>query len=151
MKDFRPTSAAFATYAPVFPKQHRTAAMRAGLQYERRVLRKLKLMFPGAKLSPWITYKAPPHSGTICQPDALVPLPDGRLIIVEIKLSRMAPVRQKLMQFYGPIVQLLYPKHKLCYLQIYKNVRPGAHKRPVNFFDLETLKPGVYKECQLLA
>jgi hypothetical protein len=150
MKEFRPTSATFATWAPVFPAQVRTAAMRAGLRYERAILRKLQLLYPGTKPSPWIVYKSPGKSG-VCQPDALVLLPDGRLILVEIKLSRMAPVRQKLMKFYGPLVQLLYPKASLCYLQIYKNARRNAHKRPVSFFDLETLKPGVYRECQFLA
>ena len=124
--------------------------MRAGLRYERAILRKLKLLYPGTKASPWIVYKSPDKSG-ICQPDALVLLPDNRIIIVEIKLSRMAPVRQKLMKFYGPLVQLLYPGRQLCYLQIYKNTKPAAHKRPVSFFNLETLKPGVYRECQSLA
>lgn len=123
--------------------------MRAGLAYERRVLRKLKLLYPDLKASPWIVYKAPKKSG-ICQPDALLVLPDGRLIVIEIKLSRMPQVRQKLMQFYGPLVQLLYPKHKLCYLQIYKNTKPSAHKRPVNFYELETIKPGTYRECHHL-
>lgn len=150
MKNFRPTSAAFAAVAPVFPAQVRTAAMRAGLRYERAILRKLQLLYPGTKPSPWILYKSPSKSG-ICQPDALIRLPNNRVVVVEIKLSRMAPVRAKLMNFYGPLVQLLYPDHQLCYLQIYKNARRGAHKRPVSFFDLETLKPGVYKECQLLS
>jgi hypothetical protein len=150
MKDFRPTSAAFATQAPVFPAQTRTAAMRAGLRYERAILRKLKLLYPGTKTSPWIVYRSPGKSG-VCQPDALVLLPNGHIIIIEIKLSRMAPVRQKLMKFYGPLVELLYLGRPLCYLQVYKNTRRGAHKRPVSFFDLETLKPGVYKECQLLS
>jgi hypothetical protein len=150
MKEFRPTSASFTMSAPVFPAQMRTAAMRAGLRYERAILRKLKLMYPGTKTSPWILYKSPGKSG-ICQPDALVLLPSNHIILIEIKLSRMAPVRQKLMKFYGPLVQLLYPSCTISYLQIYKNARRGAHKRPVSFFDLENLKPGVYRECQLLA
>jgi len=124
--------------------------MRAGLRYEKSILRKLQVLYPGTKLSPWLVYKAPQKSG-ICQPDALVIFPDGRLVVVEVKLTRMPQVRQKLMKFYGPLVQLLYPKHELCYLQIYKNASRSAHKKPISLFELETLKPGIYRECQFLS
>lgn len=62
----------------------------------------------------------------------------------------MRPVRQKLMQFYGPVVGAIYKDVKLSYLQIYKNAKPASHKKALSIYKLDELVAGKYKECQWL-
>ena len=140
----------YAETEPFFPDQKRTAAQKAGLRYEASVVKRLKALYKDVRAGPWILYKAANMSG-ICQPDALVWINSKLLVVVEVKLSRQQTARDKLLHFYGPLVERLHPNVDLAYLQIYKNVRKGAHKRTVPFYGLdETLRAGRYKECQIL-
>jgi hypothetical protein len=77
-------------------------------------------------------------------------LADDHICIVEIKLSWMRPVRKKLLEFYGPIVQAIYPEARLSFLQIYKNAKPQSHKKPISIYALGGLPTNKYKECQWL-
>ena len=143
------SEARYADYVPVFPTQQRTAAQKAGISFEKAVIKKLTFLYGEVKPGPWLYYRTPKKAG-VCQPDALVELPDNRLCVVEVKQSWMRPVRQKLLNFYGPIVELIHPDKKICYLQVYKNAKPSAHKKPVSIYELELLEPNKYKECQWL-
>jgi len=144
-----PVVGRYADYVPEFQKTKRTAAQQAGLSFEKAVLKKLKAIYGTVEASPWLYYQTPKRSG-ICQPDALLRLADDHICIVEIKLSWMRPVRQKLMQFYGPVVAAIYPDAKLSYLQIYKNVKPSSHKKSLSIYGLDAMPLGKYKECQWL-
>ena len=140
----------YADHAPVFPVQVRTAAQRAGLRYEASVVKRLQSLYKDVRKGPWIVYRAANKSG-ICQPDALVWLPDKLLLVVEIKLSHQRNARDKLMNFYGPLVERLHPGASLAYLQVFKNTKPGAHKRLVPFYEIDQhMKAGKYRECQIL-
>jgi len=140
----------YADYAPVFPAQVRTAAQKAGLRYEAAVVRRLKTMFKDVREGPWILYKAANKSG-ICQPDALVWLDGKFVLVVEVKLTHQSPARSKLVDFYGPLVQELHKSADVAYLQVFKNTKPAAHKRLVPFYEIaEHMKPGKYRECQIL-
>jgi len=144
-----PITARYADFSPQFPEQERTNAQQAGLKYERDVLRQMGLLYKNVKPSPWLLYKASNTSG-ICQPDALWFLTPKHICIVEIKLTWVRNARDKLLNFYGPVVEAAHKNCKVSYLQIYKNTKPASHKRKLNFFELETLKPGIYKECHYI-
>lgn len=144
-----PLVARYAEYAPAFAEQKRTAAQQAGISYEKAVQKKLTLLYGKVEASPWFYYKTPGRSG-VCQPDALVWLADDHLCIVEIKLSWMRPVRQKLVSFYGPVVAACHKNVKLSFLQIYKNAKPAAHKNALSIYKLDETPIGKYKECQWL-
>ena len=146
----RLAEARYATYAPVFPEQKRTNAQRAGLAYEANVIKRLKSLHPQIEAQPWLYYRPVAQGGAICQPDVLVWLPDNRLLIVEIKLSWVRSARSKLLDFYGPIVQQIHPTKDLCYLQVYKNTKKGAHKRTLSLYELETIANGAYRDCHHL-
>lgn len=149
MKLGAPLTARYASYEPDFPEQKKTAAQKAGLAYERAVLKKLGKLHTKVEVGPWLYYKSPQKSG-ICQPDGLVWLPRNRLCVVEVKLSWKAPARQKLLEFYGPIVQAIYPAQELCFLQIYKNTKKAAHKKTLSIYDIADIEVGKYRECQWL-
>ena len=144
-----PVVARYADYVPAFQKTKRTAAQQAGISFEKTVLKKLALIYGKVEASPWLYYKTPKRSG-ICQPDALLWLAPDHICIVEIKLSWMRPVRQKLMQFYGPVVAAIHKDVKLSYLQVYKNAKPSSHKKALSIYKLDELVAGKYKECQWL-
>lgn len=145
----RPLSARYADYVPVFPERQHTSAQRAGLKFEKDVIRRLQLLHTRVVPGPWLYYKAGRSSG-VCQPDALVWLDEKLLCVVECKLSWVRGARLKLLTFYGPILQAIHPDVELCYLQVYKNARKGCHKRKLTLYELDKLKKGQYKECQAL-
>ncbi len=150
MKLIPPISAWLLDEAPVFPGEDApTAAQLAGLRYERRVVGALEKLYRQVVPGPWIGYRSRQKSG-ICQPDALVWLDSDKLLVVEVKLSWQRTARQKLMTFYGPLVQEIYNPKEMAYVQIYKNWKRGAHKKPLNFYELDAdFKKGKYRECQL--
>lgn len=147
MKLGSPVVARYADYVPQFPKQKRTKAQQAGISFERAVQKRLTFLYSKVESSPWLHFKTPRRSG-VCQPDALIWLSDNHICIVEVKLSWMRPARKKLLEFYGPIVQAIYPDATLSYLQVYKNAKSSSHKKPLSIYKLEEIPPTKYKECQ---
>lgn len=119
----------------------------AGLRYERRVCDALSSRYPNVLRSPWIKYRNGTKYFNFCQPDAII-FHEDRVIIIEIKLTHTRSARQKLISFYGPILQHIYPDHTQSYVQIYRNWRPRAHKEPYDINDLLKVPKGLYRECQ---
>jgi hypothetical protein len=144
-----PVVGRYADFVPEFEQTKRSTAQQAGISFEKAVLKKLTSIYGKVESSPWLHYKTPKRSG-ICQPDALLWLADDHICVVEIKLSWMRPVRQKLMQFYGPIVASIHKDAKLSYLQIYKNAKTSSHKKALSIYSLDEMPLGKYKECQWL-
>ena len=144
-----PVIGRYADYVPEFERGQRTTAQQSGISFEKAVLKKLTSIYGKVEPSPWLYYKTPKRSG-ICQPDALLWLNDTHLCVVEIKLSWMRPVRQKLMTFYGPVVQAIHPTATLSYLQVYKNAKSDSHKKSLSIYKLDEIPMGKYKECQWL-
>lgn len=150
MKLRGPLTARYADYAPTFPAQVRTAAQRAGLRYEASVVKRLRTIVEKVEAGPWLVYRAANKAG-ICQPDALAWLSDKFVVVVEVKLTHQQNARPKLVDFYGPLVQKVHPAAEVAYLQVFKNTKPAAHKRLVPFYEIpEHMKPGKYRECQIL-
>jgi hypothetical protein len=143
-----PVKAEWAKEPPEFPNAlPPTAAMQAGINYEKAVLKKLEKIYRNVKASPWILYKSITRNG-ICQPDGLIFLAADHVVLVEIKLSHVRAAREKLMHFYRPLIEYLYPGTTVTCLQIYKNSRRGAHKKPHSIYSLDaSLKKGTYNEC----
>jgi len=139
--------ASYAKFVPDFGISTPTAAQRAGISFEKAVQKKLAFLYPRVEPGPWLYYKTE-KTANVCQPDALVWLAENKVCIVECKLTWQAAARSKLLSLYGPVVQLVYPQVEVCYLQVYKNAKPGAHKRPLSLYGLDNLKTGKYKECQ---
>lgn len=134
--------------APVFPKQKHTAQQLAGLRYEKRALRRLASLYPLEK-SPWLSYIAANRAG-ICQPDGIITLAPDHLLVVEIKLSHVNMARQKLRDFYRPLVKALHPECHISTLQVFRNPSGRAHKTLLSVNDLDKISPGTYRECHLL-
>lgn len=136
---------------PTFSEQPLTEGEKrryeSGLRYERRVCDALSSRYPNTLRGPWIKYRNGTQYFNFCQPDAII-FHEGRLILVEIKLTHTRSARQKLICFYGPIVQHIYPDYTQSYVQIYKNWRPRAHKEPFDINDLLKVPEGLYRECQ---
>ncbi len=149
MQPVVPLLARYVDYPPEFPERAQTSAQKAGLAFEKAVIRRLQSLHTRVEPGPWLYYKVRGFSG-ICQPDALVWLDEKLLCVVECKLSWMRGAREKLLKFYGPIVSTIHKDVDLCYLQVYKNSRKGAHKRTLTLYDLPTLTAGQYKECHHL-
>ncbi len=135
--------------APNFLERPKTAAQRAGLRYEAQVIAKATEYVEKLEPGPWLYYKADRCSG-ICQPDALAWLTPSHICIIEVKLTWQRPARAKLREFYGPVVQAIYPDVQLSYLQVYKNWKSGCHKTAIRLDELTSIKEGSYKECQYL-
>ncbi len=112
-------------------------------------MKRLKLLGHEVKPGPWLVYKFAKKSG-ICQPDGLLWLSPTHCCILECKLTWKSTVRRKAVELYGPIVQALHPEAQISYLQVYKNSRKSAQKKPVSIYNLASLVPGKYKECQWL-
>lgn len=134
--------------APSFPKGQHTAQQLAGLRYEKRALRRLASLYDLEK-SPWLSYVAANKTG-ICQPDGIITLADNHLLVVEIKLSHVWIARQKLRDFYRPIVQALYPGCYISTVQVFRNSSGRAHKTLLSINDLSKISVGTYRECHLL-
>jgi hypothetical protein len=134
--------------APVFPKQKHTAQQLAGLRYEKRALRRLASLYNLEK-SPWLSYISGNREG-ICQPDGIITLAPDHLLVVEIKLSHVCAARQKLRDFYRPLVAALNPGCRVSTIQIFRNPSSRAHKTLLSHNDLDKINPGTYRECHLL-
>jgi hypothetical protein len=148
MRLMLPVKAEWAKHAPEFPNAlPPTPAMQAGINYEKAVIKKLQKIYPKVEAHPWIVYKSVTRNG-ICQPDALIHVGPDHVVLAEIKLSHVRAARAKLMKFYLPLVEYLYPNKTITCLQIYKNIRKGCHKRPHSLYALDvSLKKGKYNEC----
>lgn len=144
-----PLTVRYADYVPVFPDRTLSAAQKAGLKFERNVVRRLDLLHERVQKGPWFYYQSPAASG-ICQPDALVWLAPTHILVVEVKLTWVRAAREKLLKFYGPIVQAAHPRAELSYLQVYRNYKKGCHKRTVSLYELESIPCGAYKECHIV-
>lgn len=147
-----PISCDYAKYAPVFAEQRKTGAQLAGGRYERQIIKRLSETFNHLTVEdhPWLVYKCPAKQG-ICQPDALLWTNPTHCIIVECKLTWQRGARDKLVNFYGPLVTALKPDVVTSYVQIFKHLQSGSHKRQLKFADIPYITEGTYRECHSLA
>ena len=119
------------------PRTRRSAAQRAGLLFEEKVVEKLKSTEPG-----FISHLPFRFFSSL---DAGYAIPDGiifngvYLTLVEIKLRHTVDAWYQLKDFYLPIVQCAFPWAQISCWEICKNYDPGV-KLPGDF-SLTSSKP----------
>lgn len=106
----------------VLPRDTYNTLQRRGINYEKRVVRDLVLT-PGYEDCTIIHGQWLYGNETFCQPDILV-LVGGRVIVLEVKLSRKASVFPKMRDKYVPWVRHAFPGKIACG-QIYRNLNGG--------------------------
>jgi len=96
-----------------------TAAQRRGLAYERKAHAHFERKFSERYLaSPWFHYTRTNTRGlsrsNFCQPDGLLfDIPQGRIIILEMKLRHTPDAWWQLFYRYIPVVKAAYPGFEL--------------------------------------
>lgn len=129
--------------APLLPRRNKrtTAAQKFGKRYEGRVLDLLSKQFANIRRCPWISFETDRVSYRLCQPDALIIGQTGAdITIVEIKARHTIDAFWQLRHLYAPVVQNIFPSHKLRLLEIVKSF-DGAVRFPEDFwlhFDLDS-------------
>jgi hypothetical protein len=121
-------------------------AAREGLRFERKVFSELRKALPDkgflVERNPWFRYRKPDGTEHFCSPDILVTVrEDGYIAIVEVKLSWVPNVLDKVRNLYCPVVQraLDVPTKGLV---IVKNSGPGAPQANSRFmFALMSANP----------
>ena len=83
-----------------------SAAQKAGLRYERKVLDMLVEALPGFQRSPWFTFEDR-RGPRWCQPDGLLPEP---LILFEVKIRTTPLAWWQLSSLYRPVVELVFKR-----------------------------------------
>ncbi len=123
-RTFRPagdvTSAVFMQNAPLFTssiKPQYTKVQKDGLRYEKRVQSHVQKLLTGrdglsALFNPWVLYhnrSDGPTAANFCQPD-IVLAGQGRVWIIECKLTHTNDSWQQLRLLYEPVLRKIYPK-----------------------------------------
>ena len=99
---------------------------KAGLIYERKVANYLEALYPGrVRHGQWFEFEDHRGKGW-CQTDVLVmPVEDGPLILIEIKLSHRPAAERKLKAMYLPVVLAVWPDTPIVRIQVCKNLTKG--------------------------
>lgn len=74
------------------------------------------------KLGPWIKFDADGEVNKYAQPDMVVRLPGGGMVIVEAKLTQTLEGHAQLKLLYLPLLRYIYPSSKIWLVNGYKNI-----------------------------
>lgn len=91
-------------YSAKFPVP-RKGVRAEGIRFERKVLEELSALYPGFVSSLPLRYYTPVGEMRTCIPDGLLFLPDGSLVVVEIKLSHTMAAWFQLSNVYAPVAR----------------------------------------------
>lgn len=109
-----------------------TAAAKKGLAHEKALARFLE-NDPCVVIGPWVEYVTDAGVRGICQPDFLhFDIVNGRITVLEAKLSHCAAAYYQLVNLYAPLMQVMFPS---WYVRVQEVVRwydtftpfPGGH------------------------
>lgn len=95
-------------------------AKRAGLNYERRAQGMIRTRYGNIVCNPWIEF-LDDDDWKLCQPDAVVELPD-RMLVLEMKLRQQMDAYAKIRNLYMPIVEDYWRK-PVSGLQVTRSIR----------------------------
>lgn len=120
---------------------------RRGLLYQARVESYLESSVSGKWVlinGPWIEYVDTAKKVRLAQPDILaINVEVGKLVIVEIKLSRVALAWWQLNAKYRPLIQQLFPKWDIALLEVVSQVYAVAVPENVRLVhSLDAAQPG---------
>lgn len=110
-----------------------SAAQKAGLRYEAKVLRLLKECFDGFQASQWFEFEDPSTRGRRwCQPDGLL-LRSGlsgdgrskRAFLFEVKIRATSDAWYQLKHLYAPVIQAAYQPEEIYFINICRSFDPS--------------------------
>lgn len=104
------------------PRLRGSAAQRAGIRYERKVLKQLKLELPSVWTSPWFRFQTERDSRW-CQPDALLKSSED-LVIFEVKIRSTTDAWWQLEHLYKPVVEKAFERRVTGIVLICKHLDP---------------------------
>ena len=117
---------------PAFGRSRLTPVQRAGLAYERKVLRQARAAWAprGAEVlhNPWIRYFR--EKTRYCCPDIVILTP-GRGVILECKLSWTSEAEEKVLGLYLPLAEELWPGRIWATYGVCKHWRAEAGSLPL--------------------
>lgn len=105
-----------------------TGAHKAGLAYQKRISDWLTMGRPpsGLECGPWYWYVDNSGIRHYCQPDFLLHLPCGRLVVVEVKIRWTTDAWWQLRHLYLPVVGRVHPGRELIALTICRSYDPAV-------------------------
>jgi hypothetical protein len=103
-----------------------TAAQKAGIRYERKVLDSLADLLPAVKRSQWFRFREfGRDTPRWCQPDGLLHT-EELTVIFEIKIRTMPEAWWQLTTLYAPVVQKALRPKRLALVQIFRSFDPAV-------------------------
>jgi len=122
--------------APWPPTPRTSRKRKEGIRYEISVHQEFYSRYGNLYLpSQWFLFYDPRGRRRFCQPDGLLFLPSGKLIVLEIKLSHTLTAYYQILNLYFPVLKTLFPKWTLIPCEV------------VRWFDPSTLFPVQPKLC----
>lgn len=113
-------------FPEVSPSRRMTKAQRAGIRYEKKVLKRLKESFGNELLvSPWFKFEDR-HGTRYCQPDGVL-YRETRPTVIEVKLSFTPHAWWQLRKLYEPVVRRAYLLQDIYLVVICKFYDPVIH------------------------
>ncbi len=102
-----------------------SAAQKAGLRYERKVLDLLGGLFNGFQRSPWFEFIDRTGCRRFCQPDGLW-LAEGRAVIFEVKIRHVSDAYYQLRSLYEPVVRKVFAPQALSRIILCRSFDPSV-------------------------
>lgn len=101
---------------------------RRGLEYEKQVCEKLRELETVGLIGldhPWVRFTTEQDALRYAQPDWLgIDVANWKIVIVEVKLSRVMDAWWQLNQLYKPVVEKLFPEWDIALVEVVSNLRP---------------------------
>lgn len=130
-------------------------AKREGLKYEAWVANEVEAHYKDCEIlkGPWISYANGRRDKLYyAQPDIVIVPKRGTIIVIEVKLTWKEAARSKLRTLYVPLIRKLYPRRKVCAVQVTSGLTPNAAKEAehkVHYQALRKLGDSEYRLCVL--
>jgi len=99
--------------------------MRAGIRYERKVSKQLKLDLPGIWISPWFRFQTELGDTRWCQPDALLVGKD-QVVLFEVKVRSTSDAWWQLEKLYKPVVEKAFGRTVEGLVMVCKHFDPAT-------------------------
>lgn len=115
------------------------SAQKAGKTFERKVIKEIqkRLKGNGIKFFPaeWLEFYDSAGFG-MAQPDIFLTLPNGSLVIVEVKLTQKDLAWEQLEGLYAPLLRQLFSPRKIFLIQAFKRLKDP---RKIKFIEIEDM------------
>ena len=124
-----------------WPKRRLRGTKAQGITYQKKVSHKIEKMAPQAEhfRGPWFSFEDRNGTG-MCSPDHVAVFPQGRMLVVESKLTYTPEADFQLAHLYGPIISEFYelqepPILLVAFRNFPRGVEiPGVIRNPMEIF-----------------